>query len=1237
MLENNPASVVNEGTPLVPQAQAQDVNRILAIYEQIIAFLASSDPVRYLAFRRFLKKHLAVTQADVYEQVIADVETIHRTNTFYKREGFIKGIQHVIETLWPIVFTSLTAHDLILYAKNYNSCDENRLKDMALFSSVNSESLTSSVPDTFYAPIILGLAPLLFGAIHWLDRYTHTMSEEAGNHFSPGESAQAIAPIELPQQSWPALIGSFLPASLSFNHFRTQLGKIEMLLMQPELTTEHFESLAQALGLDIHQRKALEKIVIFETIKRVLASETNGMDTLVNVGGTQSSRKELLLQIIQECAESSDREPFLVRLSAKNKLWELGEFSQLNQNSWQRVFLEALFSLKLGYEAYCKTAYYVFLGYYVVSSINNYVKDKQCEKEHKVRTYMPQVGEKQCTPCGDWDVPYKWMHSGQNCLTAYLAIPRTSTQLIDAFSRVAHHGPIQTVDLSQQDWTGFSHADMARLFRAIQSCTKELKTLNLSAVHCVSTEITEEQADSLMRFFQKVSIEQVDFTGLDLSNQAVATKVLCPELSASVKHLNTSFTLCNVDVLTQITANFTQLESLNISYNGYVDADMQQLMPRLKVHAKALEEMDFSGNVFKQAGLNACGENLPNNVTKVNCNYMLWAGIDFSVFGEALQSHSLISLTVKYSGLDDDAFATLYPYLSGSSIQIFDVSGNKLTYLSILGWYPSLPSTNITELSLAENNIGNYGLYYLTQGLLGSGIRVLNLNDVRMTKLGLDYLNQTIAAHPLFGLDISNNEINDQESLEHLLKTLSNSPIQSFSMNEIQLYDMRFNSTLADFLQGTNKTLVNLELNQVNLLPSAWAEVFDKLQEQKSVLQSLSATKIILQDEGFCAMMAWLANSNVVALSLPSTRLTDAALQCFAENMPKLSSLQSVDLSSNPFSKAGTEPFAASLITPGKYDQCLIKPNKYVRQAIAGAEPASQLQRLSMASCGLTQDGFEPLARVSASAALDFLVSDFSHNPIVGANPNTALVSASGRLEPPQIFIMMYKADSCIREYLREQGRLGLTIGYTEGKPWFESVKSFIRNSASEAMQPDMKSRYMIAVLLAYRYELFSMLPAAMQHWVTSACSEDLTKLCNELLDYGYQVQEDFAPRLTYKTTQAFLSEKKDGKAAVKAVAVAAVKTSAIELGKSAMIKGASFFQLPSMVSSALPWSMALLPLVFDYSNVSRRVGNAYQAGWASLAFALVEEVARTAPGASLFEDSFTKDGDSCRPSPTHS
>ena len=246
--------------------------------------------------------------------------------------------------------------------------------------------------------------------------------------------------------------------------------------------------------------------------------------------------------------------------------------------------------------------------------------------------------------------------------------------------------------------------------------------------------------------------------------------------------------------------------------------------------------------------------------------------------------------------------------------QIFKVLKNELSNMTSLNLCScsmadecvvtiaeSLPSTNVTKLSLYNNKITDAGVASLSQALQTAAcqVTILNLSENQITDAGVASLSQALqtAACQVTILNLSENQITDAgvASLSQALQTAA-CQVTILNLSENQITDAGV-ASLSQALQTAACQVTNLDLSENQITDAGVASLCLALQTAACQVTNLDLGRNQITDAGVASLCQALQTEacQVTILDLDENQITDAgvvslcqALQTAACNVTNL-------------------------------------------------------------------------------------------------------------------------------------------------------------------------------------------------------------------------------------------------------------------------------------------------------------------------------------------------------------
>lgn len=243
------------------------------------------------------------------------------------------------------------------------------------------------------------------------------------------------------------------------------------------------------------------------------------------------------------------------------------------------------------------------------------------------------------------------------------------------------------------------------------------------------------------------------------------------------------------------------------------------------------------------------------------------------VLGQLLAQINVTQFDMSHQRLTDELFPILLDPLASQSLNALYLTDTNMTdtsasYLSELvanHW------SNLTDLHLTSNQIGDKGITQISLALPNSSLQILNVAHNLFSDLGLQKLGLGIQKSFVQSLDLS---------------------AQSFSINGLNLF--------SDALTG-NSSLSRLKLSNAGLM----GEHLNALQSCLGNLEVLDVSNNLLANTAIPFLLKQASQSGLKALNIAKNRFGEDIDQLLAKDLPA-TSLEYLDLSKNYFSEGLT-------------------------------------------------------------------------------------------------------------------------------------------------------------------------------------------------------------------------------------------------------------------------------------------------------------------------------------------
>ncbi|KAJ3241042.1 RNA-DNA hybrid ribonuclease [Chytriomyces hyalinus] len=175
------------------------------------------------------------------------------------------------------------------------------------------------------------------------------------------------------------------------------------------------------------------------------------------------------------------------------------------------------------------------------------------------------------------------------------------------------------------------------------------------------------------------------------------------------------------------------ISNLNLNDNLLGDESLELISTRIIPVCHGLICLELKGNQFTEVGIKSLAERLPPcNISQLNLSFTKLSDESLTILCRALPFSSIEFLCLTDNLLTDLGMRALAAHLDSSRVAHLDLSSNNglrdegLRLLSM-----ALPNSNVTQLSLADCDIGFQGVYALTKVIRRTRINILKLSRNR--------------------------------------------------------------------------------------------------------------------------------------------------------------------------------------------------------------------------------------------------------------------------------------------------------------------------------------------------------------------------------------------------------------------------------------------------------------------------------------------------------------------------
>lgn len=611
-----------------------------------------------------------------------------------------------------------------------------------------------------------------------------------------------------------------------------------------------------------------------------------------------------------------------------------------------------------------------------------------CEMQHKVYTFLQQLGEYACSICGDWPEVYTQnVFSSQGCLDGLMGVSQLYGALASGIKRLIPFGGITSIDFSQQKWPQWSPEEWQSLLKQIALATQQLSLLNLSIPANQQIIIGVEKANSLGRFLDEVSVETLDLhntwngsifvssifsatrfaglTNLDLSDCQIDDDVFVNNISASLPYSIAALKLSNNQITDQgcnqglYNLRNSSLSVFDISYNQL----QGQSFPSLKTSVpQNLMSIDYAGNDFSQADLTPFWQLTCDNSTIVHVSFQSTAISDFSLINAAtyIPETSVTDINFADNAITDYGFSEFVPALVNSPVAEIDFSGNlAITDVGMEFAAPYFINTLLKSIKFGNIGISNLGVSALLQGVMNSSIESISLAENTIDDGSAQEISEWTCrlGNPIKKMDLSNNQITSLDG--NILK----GNLTSLILNGNKLSQQTVTNLLTAL---PNSPLKQLGLNGVGLANSTralWSGLAN------SSIEELDIGNNFLLDEGTISLASELIKSSPEIKNLANAKIDLKTIRWFANDAQPNTKLKKINVENSGFTSSGGR--ALCRVIPGSripFKNIDLTPNSEVNP-----------DQLILQSCRFTQINYQTNSRLHSKAVLMAKPSQ-SHN-----------------------------------------------------------------------------------------------------------------------------------------------------------------------------------------------------------------------------------------------------------------
>ncbi|XP_046881696.1 NACHT, LRR and PYD domains-containing protein 12-like isoform X2 [Hypomesus transpacificus] len=291
----------------------------------------------------------------------------------------------------------------------------------------------------------------------------------------------------------------------------------------------------------------------------------------------------------------------------------------------------------------------------------------------------------------------------------------------------------------------------------------------------------------------------------------------------------------------------------------------------------------------------------------------------------------------------------------------------------------ALPSSDLTELDLSINNLGDSGMKLLSAGLGNPlcKLETLRLSGCHITEEGCASLSSALtSASFLRQLELSNNDLKDA-GMKVLSAGLGNPlcKLETLRLSGCQITEEGC-ASLGSALKSNPSLLRDLDLSNSDLRDSGMKLLSAGLGNPLCKLETLRLSGCHITEEG-CASLSSALKSNPVLreLELSNNDLKDAGMKLLSTGLGNpLCKLETLRLSGCHITEEGCASLSSALKSASFLRQLELSNNDLkdagMKLLSAGlGNPLSKLETLRLSGCHITEEGCASLSSALTSAS----------------------------------------------------------------------------------------------------------------------------------------------------------------------------------------------------------------------------------------------------------------------------
>ncbi|EAR96343.2 hypothetical protein TTHERM_00189120 (macronuclear) [Tetrahymena thermophila SB210] len=349
----------------------------------------------------------------------------------------------------------------------------------------------------------------------------------------------------------------------------------------------------------------------------------------------------------------------------------------------------------------------------------------------------------------------------------------------------------------------------------------------------------------------------------------------------------------------------------------------------------SLIHLDVSGNNIGPEGFEVLFRSLIYNCTLISLDVASKDGLNRNRIGQIgadqleklLRFNSSIQfLNLCGTSINNDQLKLIMKGLNdGKSLTMIDISQNDLDSNAAEIIVSNIQNSNITELYMSSNQIGDVGLSYFQDVGLHSKLyplETLDLSQNKITTRGLAGFFQSMHKNQnLHKLILNDNNFQGIQMNKIAEFLHENTGIQHLSFERCEIQPEGVSSIAYGLEKNKNLTYLNLKENKVR---NQGAKSLAEALSHKSHLQVLDLSLCKIEDEGGMALAAALTKSSLYSLNLRENSLHDCVGALICSSLEKNTYIRKINVERNPINYSYQEKIKKSL----QYNQSLFESKK---------------------------------------------------------------------------------------------------------------------------------------------------------------------------------------------------------------------------------------------------------------------------------------------------------------------